>query len=805
MRRFLLFCLLLLLALAAPAARAQDALPNPIAQLDAAKSALDQVEAALGRTDLSDATLQDLRAQVDPVGADLQAVVAELTPRLDAAKARLAQLGPKPDPKAPPEAPAITAERAAQGKLFDDLDATVKRAKVLAVQSAQLDARIVAKRRDAFARSVLTQSDSLLDPRLWVPVATEWPADMGALGLLARDWWDGPWARLNAWQRTTALVLLAAVVAAYLPVRRVALRLTARDARVDNPTRLRRVTAALWITVVLAVLPVALALLAGAVLRGFDLITPRLEPIAAAVLRGAIVVGLNVGLARGFLSPRATHRRLPPISDFGAERLYRLAIVVSAAVAMTRVMEALNEAIAVGLPTAVASRGVLAGIATAGIGVALRQLGSPEGAASARAVRKTGRDWSGPLRLLFWLLFTVLSGALLAGFVAFASFLVLQIVACSVIGILLFLLLALTDEGTAAGFEPNRALGRLFIQNFGMRRDALDQIGILLAGAVRVALITVAVLLVLAPWRIESGDAWTIAKAAFFGFSVGDVTISLSAVAVALVLFLLGIAVTRGVQRWLEVKFLPHTRLDTGLQNSIKTSLGYVGVLVAVSLGLSQLGLSFERLAIVAGALSVGIGFGLQSIVNNFVSGLILLWERAIRVGDWVVVGDEQGYVKRINVRSTEIETFDRATIIVPNSNLVSGVVKNWLRNDHVGRVRIPFSIGIGQDPEQVREILVAAAKEHEHVLSIPAPQVIFSALGDTAMKLELQCFIEDIESAARVTSDLLFTVTRRFRETGLIAPPAPPTVTSPALEKLDAWLSGREADRPKPRRAANT
>ena len=145
-------------------------------------------------------------------------------------------------------------------------------------------------------------------------------------------------------------------------------------------------------------------------------------------------------------------------------------------------------------------------MATLGIGLTLKQLGSPEGADNARAVRKAGRDWSGPLRMLFWLLLVVLVGALLTGFVAFASFLLLQIAVCSVIGILLFLLLTLTDEGIDAGFEPNRALGRLFTQSFGLRRDALDQIGILLAGAIRVVLITVAVLLVLAPWRIESGD-----------------------------------------------------------------------------------------------------------------------------------------------------------------------------------------------------------------------------------------------------------------------------------------------------------
>jgi potassium efflux system protein len=272
---------------------------------------------------------------------------------------------------------------------------------------------------------------------------------------------------------------------------------------------------------------------------------------------------------------------------------------------------------------------------------------------------------------------------------------------------------------------------------------------------------------------------------------------------VAVVLFLVGIGVTRGVQRWLEVKFLPHTRLDTGLQNSIKTSLGYVGFLVAVSLSLSHLGLSVERLAIVAGALSVGIGFGLQSIVNNFVSGLILLWERAIRVGDWIVVGEEQGYVRRINVRSTEIETFDRATIIVPNANLVSGVVKNWLRNDHVGRIRLPFTVPITIDPEKVRDILIAAAKGHDHVLSIPSPQVVFAQVGETNLKLELLCFIEDVEMSQRVSSDLLFEIFKGLRDLGIGAPAPPPTVTSPALDKLDAWLSSKMADPPGQRRTA--
>jgi small-conductance mechanosensitive channel len=293
------------------------------------------------------------------------------------------------------------------------------------------------------------------------------------------------------------------------------------------------------------------------------------------------------------------------------------------------------------------------------------------------------------------------------------------------------------------------------------------------------------VLLVLAPWGIESDDMLTNFRAAFFGFKVGDVTISLSSIVFALLAFGLGLFVTRTLQRWLEGSFLPRTQLDTGLRNSIRTSVGYLGFVLAAALALGYLGLSFEKLAIVAGALSVGIGFGLQSIVSNFVSGLILLWERAIRVGDWVVLGEEQGYVKRINVRSTEIETFDRATMIVPNSNLVTGVVKNWVRSDKVGRIRIPISVNLEAEPEHVRDVLIEVAKGQDLVVKIPAPNVMFVAMTENSLKFELVCFVSDVEKSARVKSDLHFAIYARFKQTGIgISPPAAPPVP-PAIVNI--------------------
>jgi potassium efflux system protein len=211
------------------------------------------------------------------------------------------------------------------------------------------------------------------------------------------------------------------------------------------------------------------------------------------------------------------------------------------------------------------------------------------------------------------------------------------------------------------------------------------------------------------------------------------------------------------------------------VRNSIKTLFGYVGFVFALVLGSAQLGLSFQNLAIVAGALSVGIGFGLQTIVNNFLSGLILLWERGIRVGDWVVIGAEQGFVRRISARATEVETFDRATLIVPNATLVSGVVKNWVHNDRVGRIIVTLNIAYSADPEAVREILIAVARGQELVLSIPAPLVLFNEFGDWALKFQLICFVDEIEMAERVKSEMHFDLHRRLKEAGIrIAFPYP-------------------------------
>jgi len=248
------------------------------------------------------------------------------------------------------------------------------------------------------------------------------------------------------------------------------------------------------------------------------------------------------------------------------------------------------------------------------------------------------------------------------------------------------------------------------------------------------------------------------------GAGIAGITISLGTVLAAAVLLLFGLLATRAVQRWLERQFLPRTSLDPSLQHSISAIIGYVGVIAVATLALAEAGIDLQKIALIAGALSVGIGFGLQSIVSNFVSGLILLAERPIRVGDSIVVKGEEGWVRRISVRATEIETFERATVVIPNSDLITGVVKNWTHANTMGRIILKLSVDLGSDPEQVRDLLLACAHEHTEVVDVPPPRALLLNFGDNALEFELRCVVADFDRSFIVKSDLYFAILSRLR-----------------------------------------
>ena len=259
------------------------------------------------------------------------------------------------------------------------------------------------------------------------------------------------------------------------------------------------------------------------------------------------------------------------------------------------------------------------------------------------------------------------------------------------------------------------------------------------------------------------------------GFDIGKLHVAPLRVVMAIALFSVLVSINSWFKRQLEQNWFKKTRLDRGARDAAVTTSGYLGIAVAILVALSVAGVEFTNLAIIAGALSVGIGFGLQNIVNNFVSGLILLVERPIRTGDWIVVGATEGYVKKISIRSTQILTFDRADVIVPNSELIAGQVTNWMLTDPWGRVKVPVGVAYGSDTARVMQIMVDVANKHPQVMNnypgIPDPRVLFFGFGDSSLDFELRCVIRDVDKRLQTRSDLFLAIDAAFREAGIEIP----------------------------------
>ena len=750
---------LTIVLLAFGSAAAED--QHPL-DLDATRTALTAIEAALRDKDLADADLQRLRSENDPFGVALQAAIAEMTPRLEASAKRLTELTPKSkDPAQTTDA--ATAELVAEKAKHDALDARLRTARAMLLEVDDNATRISAVRRQLFARQTFARSASLLSPQLWVSVARELPVDGVVMKALAGGWLTSVGERVSPLQALALAGVLALLALAAIPLRWVAGRVIDRDPDAAAPTRLSRAIAAAWTILVLSALPLLGLQAVALALDAFDLSDPRMQAVLDSIFEAARVLILFNAAGRGMLALHARPWRLIAIGDRSAQLIFRGGMTIGAIWAAEKLLEPAADAVA-SLNIAVAGRGLGAALIALVAAHTLRRL-------QASAPASAATDGWAPARTFGWIAAALVLAATFAGYIAFANFFISYAISLTALASVLYLADVVVQEGTEALLRPEARIGARLMTMVGLRRNTLAQLVVIIQGLARLIVLVVAAAAVVRPWGVPAQDLLSTLRMAYFGFGVGGITLSLSSIVAAAAVFAVVVVATRLIQNWLGQRLLPETRLDAGVSNSIRTIFGYLGVIVAVLLAGAQVGLDVQKLALVAGGLSVGIGFGLQTIANNFVSGLILLWERGIRVGDWVVVGADQGYVRRINARSTEIETFDRATLIVPNSTLVTGVVKNWLHSDRVGRIIIALNVAYESDVEEVRDILISAAKAQESVLTIPAPAVQFAEFGDWALKFNLTCFVDDIEIAERTKSEMNFDILHRMREADIRIP----------------------------------
>ncbi|RDI98237.1 mechanosensitive ion channel family protein [Dyella solisilvae] len=745
--------------------------PATIASPDELSTKLDQIKQSLtDKTKLTDTVLSDARSKALTLQQKADQLTASLLPQADALKAKLDVLGPAPEKGAPPETPEVASQRKQLAKDKSDLDGQIKQAKTLSLEGQQLITQIAGLRRDLFQAQISQRTASPLSVAFWQRMMQNLPddsANFAALGKTVKG------ALAQAWQPANRTPLIACLVAAIalLAVGRRLLEHQMLDmaSKYLPSGHLRRSAMALLITLVTTLTYGLATWLVYLAINWSGVYDQDLDDLVRPIVQLMFFVATLAGLGRALLSAKRPSWRLPPISDDLAKRLSLFPGLFAYTALLVGVLERVTADIGASLATTMAAN-ALASILIGGlVFAALMRMGRARRALIASGVRPAERPlWVGVVVGCAFIGAVLALAAVVTGYIAFGFFVARQMLGAGFLIGLLYLLMHLINDLCESLLNPESRSGVRMQENFGIAPARLEQSATVLSGVARAFLLILAVPLILAPYGAGLSELADRGTRMFAGRSLGSLTINPTSIFNALMVLLFGTIVLRLVKRWLSKQLLPKTSLDVGMQTSIVTLLGYVGGILVFVLVLGALQVNVQSIAWVASALSVGIGFGLQAIVQNFISGLILLAERPVKVGDWVSIGGVEGDIRRINVRATEIQLGDRSTMIVPNSQLITQNVRNVTLANALGRVQIRLPMPLSSDAGKVRHIVFGILRDHPGTLTAPSPSVQLDTIDAGSLMFVCTAYVSNPRDAGNVKSDLLFEIIDSLRKSGM-------------------------------------
>ncbi len=749
---------------AQPADQAQPPVSNALKQQRAAVDALKQEARDLGeqvqKSSSSDEALADIKLKLDALSKKLLDAGVAYRPRLTEINRRLEQLGPAPAADQPAEPLMVSDERQKLSAEKAEINAAIGETEDTSLAVNRMAAQISDLRRDLFARTLSQRVN--IDVALGSQVATAANDQFVALGRIIASWWRFVITfKLNSF---LAAVCFAAAVALlmHFGARRFFGRVYERDPALENPSYLSRLSVAFWSTVIPSAAVGVFLATTYFFMNYFNVLRPDIASLLEALF---IVLGLVFfihRLAAAILSYDMPAWRLAPI----APRPGRILAWLITATALTNGIDSLAGAInqVMASPLSLTMAKSLAAAVATGVLILFIAFLKPVERKSDGAVRR----WPRPFRIFLIVLGLLPIVTALPGYIGLARFISQQIVVTGAFLVTMYLGF-LTAHAISAeqAFGVSRA-GKAMKERFDLGDAALDQLGLVAGVAINLIVALIGIPLVL----MQLGFQWAEIRSGFLqlmtGFQIGNISISLMGILTGVLLFALGYALTRWFQNWLDNSVLARGRVDSGVRNSIRTVIGYVGLCLAALMAISAAGFNLSNLALIAGGLSLGIGFGLQNIVQNFVSGLILLAERPFKVGDWVEAGGVSGIVKKISVRATEVETFQKQSIIVPNSSLINGNVGNWTHRNKLGRIDLNVQAAYTAEPRRVQALLMEILRGHSSILKNPEPFVALQSMTDSTLTFDLYAFVADITSTGGVKNELRFQIVERFAAEGL-------------------------------------
>ncbi len=720
------------------------------------------------------AHISRLRRGLERVAREANAVADEAREQVKRTQALLEAVGPSPAEGEAAEEASVARERLRLRHEFGVGQGREKQAELVAAKAGQAQDRLASLLDRRRTKLLFHKAESALDWRIWAR-APEQLIDLLAVmaatpkaalvPVFERAGGDGRWLGI------VMLVLL--VFAMGWALRAWLLRRFGRRIDILEPSFPQRLRAAIVVGVARGLLP---SMVLGLPLVLSWMLIPPEHPIGlfgrllAAGLLATILVVAVLALGRAALAPNTPHWRV--VRFVGAPSIFRriqlLAVVValdvSAGLAFGEVLEVPDELNILQrflVDTTLAA--LLASLTN-------RSLWRREGAADESEQAGRSRFWRSVCAGIVAAAVAIPVTAVL-GYHNLSRFLAVETLLFGFVGALVVLLHALVDEVITLLLRHEGGRSVEIRKTLGIEEKNFRVLRFWLMLALDGLLIAAGMLALMPTFGFTWTDITTAAATAFGGFKIGAFRFAVGDILLAVLLFVVLMSVTRWLQRFLETRVLPQTRLDQGVRHSVKTALGYVGLVMAGMVAVSTLGWDLSNIAIIAGALSVGIGFGLQNMVSNFVSGLVLLVERPIKIGDWIRVGDQEGFVKRINVRATEMDTFQNASVIIPNSELISSPVVNWTHHDRWRRVDVPVGVAYGSDVDKVRAVLLACADRHEQVLISPMPFVLFMNFGVSSLDFELRFFVSRADVFFKIASDVRFSIDDEFRAAGIAIP----------------------------------
>jgi len=760
--------LLLLLVLFTAAAPCGGAEPGPYsrAQLRDWERVLERAERALADgAALDREQLAQQHQRLEPVRDAARVARAAAQVQAQQQRELLDAIGAPPAEGEPAESRDVAARRTSLNAAIGAAESQAKAAELVVKSAEVLLARVAELERRERTSTLLVRGPSPLVPGMWYAAAVQFFEGARTL----RRPGDGGAVRWPVLIVVPAVALLVAVAIGAGRLSRFLLRRYGRDPAIAEPGYPRRVLAASVSALSRGLVPslVFSTLVVAAWNYYLQDVVGAEAGQPTGLIRAILVLLLGIAFVRAAFSPAEPRWRVVPVSSAAARRmgrrLYALVAVIAADIALEFFLERIG---AVG-PELASAYSFTANLVICMLLLSLvpRRLWQ----APAGAEGDGGSAWFWPaLRLLVVCVALAVPAANLAGYRTLADFLLQSTLSTVVALALLTAVHVVLREAVTGLLGPRSALSRRWL---ALPAQTAARLEFWFALALDALMLFTGLVVVAALWGVPLRDMREWAVGLTRGVPIGSYTFAPADLLLALAAFVVVIAVTRTVQRVFERRVFPQTRLDIGVRTAVIAGLGYVGLVIAVLYAISVLGIDLTKLAIIAGALSVGIGFGLQNIVNNFVSGLILLVERPIKIGDWIVVGSIEGWVRRINVRATQIETFNRADVIIPNSELLQSAVVNLTHKSKLGRLDVPVGVAYAADIDAVESILLECAAGHPNVQGYPPPYVLFMNFGDSALEFELRVFLDDVETRLSTASDLRKAITRRFRESGVEIP----------------------------------